>query len=214
MSRGFDVARSHSHFWRLSRGRRRGLNPWTARDANSTGMGTEFSSFTPGPEPIVLHRTFSLPSSVRALSVTDTLRGVSSKKVLLGVASGQAVMLDCRFLDPRRPDTAPSDQQKKEGLMQYHPELPIIPTQVITYNRTIERLREFYPIPARLESTSLVLSVGLDLFYTRTTPSQPFDLLAEDFNYALLVILTVALTAGTVAMKIALHVCDFSRRRL
>ena len=42
--------------------------------------------------------------------------------------------------------------------------------QDLSYNRTIMGLRAVNPIPAQLDSTSLVLAVGLDF-------------LAEDFNY-------------------------------
>jgi len=41
--------------------------------------------------------------------------------------------------------------------------------------------------PAVIESTTLVLAVGVDLFYTRATPSKTFDLLAADFNHPFLV---------------------------
>lgn len=61
--------------------------------------------------------------------------------------------------------------------------------------------------PAVLESTAHVLVHGLDLFYTRVQPSAAFDLLAEDFPSALLLILVAAMTAGAAALR---HVADKS----
>ena len=61
--------------------------------------------------------------------------------------------------------------------------------------------------PAVLESTAHVFVHGLDLFYTRVQPSAAFDLLAEDFPYALLLLLVAAMTAGAAALR---HVEDKS----
>lgn len=55
--------------------------------------------------------------------------------------------------------------------------------------------------PANLESTTLLLSRGLDLFFTRVQPSKSFDLLPDDFPYALLVLVTGALIAGAFILR-------------
>ena len=41
------------------------------------------------------------------------------------------------------------------------------------------------------------MAAGLDLFFVRAAPSAQFDLLASDFNYPLLVLIMVGLTAAT-----------------
>ncbi len=41
--------------------------------------------------------------------------------------------------------------------------------------------------PSALESTALLFAHGLDLYYTRLSPSKTFDLLPDDFPHALLV---------------------------
>lgn len=51
-------------------------------------------------------------------------------------------------------------------------------------------------IPAKLESTTLVFSYGVDLFFTRIAPSRTYDSLTEDFSYALLLITIVVLVAA------------------
>ena len=50
--------------------------------------------------------------------------------------------------------------------------------------------------PTGLESTSLVLALGLDLFGTRVAPSKTYDMLDPNFNYALLLLVLGAMTAA------------------
>jgi hypothetical protein len=44
-------------------------------------------------------------------------------------------------------------------------------------------MKGIYTSPAGLESTCLVFTYGLDLYFTRVTPSRLFDVLKEDFDY-------------------------------
>ena len=55
--------------------------------------------------------------------------------------------------------------------------------------------------PALLESTSLILASGLDLFYTRVAPSGSFDVLSESFSRSQLLATIAALAAGLVVMR-------------
>lgn len=50
--------------------------------------------------------------------------------------------------------------------------------------------------PALLESTSLVLGTGLDLFFTRVAPSGSFDVLSKGFSKSQLLATIFALAAG------------------
>lgn len=56
--------------------------------------------------------------------------------------------------------------------------------------------------PTGLESTSLVLALGLDLFGSRVAPSKTYDMLDPNFNYALLVLVLVAMSAAVVVSSI------------
>ena len=56
-------------------------------------------------------------------------------------------------------------------------------------------------VPARLESTCLVLLRGADLFLTRVQPSLTFDRLSPDFPFALLLVVTGALIAASVILN-------------
>lgn len=52
-----------------------------------------------------------------------------------------------------------------------------------------------------LESTSLVFAYGLDMFLTRVTPSNTFDVLNENFNKAQLVLTVSGLALAIIFTK-------------
>lgn len=56
-------------------------------------------------------------------------------------------------------------------------------------------------VPANLESTTLSVFYGLDLFFTRIQPSKTFDLLPDDFPYAMLILVFLTLFIGSVALR-------------
>jgi ER membrane protein complex subunit 1 len=81
---------------------------------------------------------------------------------------------------------------------------PVIPDE---RKWTISHLNELFGVtnvktsPALLESTSLVLASGLDLFYTRVAPSGTFDVLSNSFSKSQLLATIVALVAGLFVMR-------------
>jgi hypothetical protein len=70
-----------------------------------------------------------------------------------------------------------------------------------TLDREVKRLRGVAVEAAELESTQLMLAHGLDLFYTRLTPSKSFDMVPDDFPYALLVLILLALFGSTAVLS-------------
>ena len=71
----------------------------------------------------------------------------------------------------------------------------------ITVNQTVPNLHLLHSAPSGIESTSLVLSAGLDLHFNRVTPSEGFDLLSSDFNRPLLTLILLLLTVATVVLR-------------
>ena len=76
--------------------------------------------------------------------------------------------------------------------------------QGLCFSSTVANLRGIHTAQAGLESTSLVLGYGLDLFYTRVTPSRMFDVLKEDFDYmfvggTLIVLLVISILSCRLA---------------
>ena len=67
---------------------------------------------------------------------------------------------------------------------------------IITYTKRIPRLSLIRSYPAELESTTLVVGLGIDMFYARTNPSKGFDLMPDDFSYAQLLLVCGGLSFG------------------
>lgn len=51
------------------------------------------------------------------------------------VVRGKVILLDRRYLDPRRPVDEPTKSEKEEKLAQYQPYLSVVPTQVLSYHK-------------------------------------------------------------------------------
>ncbi|GJP60457.1 hypothetical protein CLOP_g17675 [Closterium sp. NIES-67] len=132
-----------------------------------------------------LRQSYYFPYALKCISVTSTLAGITNKHVLFGTALDQVLALDRRFLDPRRVPE-PSQQDKEAGIMPYSDSLPAPGQAYLTHRYRVEGLKHIISVPTRLESTTLVLSYGMDVFFVRTAPSRVFDSLGEDFSFALL----------------------------
>ena len=156
-----------------------------------------FSSYT-AKNPSVARQTMIFPHAVRSMKVTQTRYGVTLRNVLMALGSDQVYSLDKRFADPRAPvNVQPTMEEREEGVIPYQAVIPVPPNRLLTYNQTIVGLRFLETAPARLESICHVFAIGLDIFYTRTSPSRSFDLLAEDFDYLVLLFFVAGLAGLT-----------------
>ncbi|GMH10806.1 hypothetical protein Nepgr_012647 [Nepenthes gracilis] len=140
-------------------------------------------------------QSYFFTHSVKAIAVTSTAKGITSKQVLIGTVGDQVLALDKRLLDPRR-SANPTQAEREEGIIPLTDSLPVIPQSYVTHALKVEGLRGIVTAPAKLESTTLVFAYGVDLFFTRLAPSRTYDSLTEDFNYALLLLTIVALVAA------------------
>ena len=148
--------------------------------------GTTFSSVDQSSwKPVVEHATFIVPTGIRALTDTVTEKGVTNKHLLVALSSGGLLELPKAFLDPRRPVIA-TMEHREEGLIPYIPELPIPSEGFFNYNQSVLRVKSIDVGPSGLESTCLVFAHGLDIFYSRVTPSKTFDILKDDFDHILI----------------------------
>lgn len=86
--------------------------------------------------------------------------------------------------------------------MPYKPDLGLNPTFFATYDKTVAELRGADTFPTALESTTLMLAYGMDLFYTRIAPSKSFDMLDDDFSYALLVATLLGMAGLAVYLQV------------
>ncbi|GMI83877.1 hypothetical protein like AT5G11560 [Hibiscus trionum] len=146
-------------------------------------------------EVVTKSQSYFFTHSLKAIAVTSTAKGITSKQLLMGTIGDQVLALDKRFLDPRR-SVNPTQAEREEGIIPLTDSLPIIPQSYITHNIRVEGLRGIITVAAKLESTTLVFAHGLDLFFTHFAPSRTYDSLTEDFSCALLLITIVALVAA------------------
>lgn len=173
-----------------------GLTAFTTPEQSTT-----FSSLD-APEPIVLAKTYVLPQAVTAMGVTTTKEGISGRRLIVAGLNGRLDAIDRKVLEPRRPVGKLKDEEKKEGLVQYHEVVPLLPPMALSYNRTVQGVTTILSGPTDLESQSLVLAFGgPDIFFTRTTPSRGFDLLPDSFNKALILLVLLAMAVVYLALK-------------
>lgn len=172
-------------------------------EGSTQANSTAFSSLSRSAiKPRVIeHKTFIFPSGINAMIDTNTLRGMTNKHLIVALPSGGLLEIPKLFLDPRRPINMLMEH-REEGLIPYMPELPIPSESIINYDRSLLMVRGITTSPARLESTSLVFAYGLDLFFTRVTPSKTFDILKDDFDHVLITGVLIFLIVASYVSKL------------
>jgi len=75
-----------------------------------------------------------------------------------------------------------------------------MPASYVSYDAQVLGIVAIVAAPAELESTTHVLAWGVDLYYVLLRPARGFDMLGEDFSYALLTVALLGLLLGTVAL--------------
>ncbi|KAJ3306854.1 hypothetical protein HDV03_003891 [Kappamyces sp. JEL0829] len=155
--------------------------------------GTTISSFS-NHRLELLQKSYIITQPVTSLGITSTLAGVTSKEILLGYQSGMVQGVSRRLLDPRRTTLPVTADDKEEGLLPYHPYLAIHAKDVASHGYSVFGIRTIQSLPSSLESTSIVMASGLDLFSTRRMPSRSFDTLSKDFSFLQLIASILALS--------------------
>lgn len=64
--------------------------------------------------------------------------------------------------------------------------MPLRAVDVLTHSNSMTRVAGIVSSPTALESTSLVFSYGLDLFFIPVQTAKAYDVLSPGFNYTLL----------------------------
>ena len=159
-----------------------------------------FSSFS-SQQPANISQGFIFPRQITSLGVSKTQSGITSRQFILGISGDQLFGLHKRLLDPRRPLGKPTSEDTEEGLIGYTPILHINPLEVLSYDQRVVGSKSIISAPTQLESTSLIISYGIDIYCTRVTPSQPFDILSSDFSYSGLIVTVVGLVIGIAFTK-------------
>ncbi|KAI0173615.1 DUF1620-domain-containing protein [Hypoxylon sp. FL1284] len=180
-----------------------------ANDRGPLGDAANFSSLDPidqptGPYlPSVVSKTFILASPITCLTVTKTRQGIASRQLLAYLPATHAIVgIPRLFLEPRRPvGRDPTPAEAEEGLSRYAAAMELDPRLYATHRRDVLGVRGVLTSPALLESTSLVLAYGVDVFGSRVAPSMAFDVLGNGFNKVALLGTVLALVAGVGVLR-------------
>ncbi|CAI5441101.1 unnamed protein product [Caenorhabditis angaria] len=169
--------------------------------SDSPSQKETFNSLIPTEHaPVVMTQAYIYANGVEAMSVSETEQGLTTRSILLALPCGNIHEVSKRILDATRPFEV-TQAMREEMIIGYMPEIPIATEEMINYNQTIHRVRGIKAAPAGLESTSLVLAYGTDLFFTRLTPSGTFDILKDDFDHVLISLVLTALVVGSYVAK-------------
>ncbi len=177
----------------------------SANDRGPLGDNVNASSVEPvdipnaePPLPHVITQSFLIPEPISHMSVTQTRQGITTRQLLCVLPDSNSIIgiprtvLDARRVVGRDPTAA----EQEEGLFKYSPVIEFDPKIVLSHQREVMGIEGVLASPAVLESTSLVLGWGVDVFGTRVAPSMAFDVLGKGFNKISLMGTVVALWAA------------------
>ncbi|KAJ5653286.1 hypothetical protein N7490_000289 [Penicillium lividum] len=148
--------------------------------------------------PHVVSQAFVIPEPISHMAVTQTRQGITTRQLLCTLPESNSIIgIPRPVLDPRRPvDRDPTSSEAEEGLFRYTPFLEFDGRWFLTHARDVVGIKTVLSRPTLLESTSLVFAFGGDIYGTRATPSQAFDVLGKSFSKLQLVLTVVALAIG------------------
>jgi hypothetical protein len=181
------------------------LTPWAKSFSFSSMFSWGKSSHLQGwstvssDNPVGVHKTFILPTTVVNLAFTQTKQSLTPPQLLFTTSAGGVLMMDRRLVSPRRPLADPTAPEVAEGLMLYSPVLPMLHFSLLNHGNTVSRPRVLLSSPSEFESTTTVVLVGVDSFIARVSPAKAFDQLGTDFNALLFLVL---LATGAVAVRV------------
>ncbi|CAG8944199.1 unnamed protein product [Penicillium salamii] len=171
-------------------------------DRGALDSASNYSSVDTLPLPHVISQAFMIPEPISHMAVTQTRQGITTRQLLCTLPSSNSIVgIPRPVLDPRRPvDRDPTAAEAEEGLFRYTPFLEFDGKWYLSHARDVAGIKEVLSSPTLLESTSLILAYGNDIYGTRATPSQAFDVLGKSFSKLQLVLTVVALGAGVAVL--------------
>lgn len=177
----------------------------TPNDRGPLGDDEKFSPLAPIENPLgfalphVVSQSWVLSQPLTKLAVTQTRQGIANRNIVAYLPESHSVVALPRvILDPRRPvgRDPTANEVEAEGLPRYIPSIEIDSRNILSHDWEIMGVDGFAASPAVVESTSLLVAYGIDVYATRVVPSGLFDILGKGFNKLTLVSTVLALTAG------------------
>ena len=126
---------------------------------------------------------------ITTLGVTTTARGVSPRTVVFALVSQQILALNKdSVLSARRPSKVRDilEGTDDDGLLAYHPEIGINFPSIASHTHLLPDIRAVVSAPTPLESTSLAVSLGLDVYAVPIRCPSLYDALDPSFDFQML----------------------------
>ncbi|CAJ0605524.1 unnamed protein product [Cylicocyclus nassatus] len=187
-------------YW-SEKGRRTEIGVLELYEGGEQTYKDRFDSLTPTKHPPeVLSQSFIYAQGIQAMGVSETEKGLTTRSLLLALPLGGIHEVTRKLLDATRPLEL-TQEMREEMMIPYMPEIPIATEDLVNYNQTVHGVRGIKTAASGLESTSLMLAYGKDIFFTRLTPSGTFDILKDDFDHVLISTVLFGLIAGSIISK-------------
>ncbi|CAN8065509.1 unnamed protein product [Agarophyton chilense] len=189
----FTIWNSFSHP-KLVQNRTQGSEPYS--DNSTCAKDFELSLPYPVDHPYIVRSSMVLTQVPVDMALTRTRLGVTEQSILLLLDSGQSTIISKSTLDARRPRDM-NLAYASEYLRRYTPSLSL---QSTSYDNVYveegihpKGIQSVCCAPdVSRESSSHIVTAGLDLLFTQIHPMGKFDFLDSDFNFGT-VLLVIAI---------------------
>ncbi|KAI9293439.1 DUF1620-domain-containing protein [Neoconidiobolus thromboides FSU 785] len=145
--------------------------------------------------PYVASNSYVFPHNITSLSITNTLNGITDKELIASIEPNNHIV--SISLDELNALRVIKKEENQFNTMLYQPIIRMNEKKVISYGLDISGIKKTLSVASNFESTTLLFSYGLDLFFSAYSPNMQFDLLKEDFSkvslLATILLLSVAI---------------------
>lgn len=149
----------------------------------------------------VEYKLFSFPMGIKDIYNCVTLEGISSKYLIFILENNDIIEVESKYLDGLSKERKLSSKEEENGIMNYNPMLRYNPLNILNENVSVIGIKGVKSTHAKIESTSIIVCYGEDLFFSHVKPIKPFDMLPSDFNFKILILVTLILTGLTYVLK-------------
>ncbi|KAG5437583.1 hypothetical protein PCANB_000618 [Pneumocystis canis] len=172
---------------------------------NKKNKGINSSSLNNVPLPFVISQVYLYPRRIQVLASVLTRYGITSRDIISYIDTNQIILIPKKLLDPRRPILINNKmplESIEEGLLPYNVNLLIDSQSIITRKNEVYGIKHILSSSTLLESTSIILAYGHDIFLTYVTPSNSFDILNPNFNKIQLLLTIFMLIIGFFILRL------------
>lgn len=159
------------------------------------------------------HQYMYSPNEIKAISPSITRNGITYKDMIIANNNNDIISIPRSYLDPNTPKQMYSNKlaaknKGKKNKSQFdtiiNSDLAKIPNdpKAIVNKDSIIGVKGIQCVPStQLESTSICVAYGQDIFMFKVSPSSQFDVLSESFNKVQLAITILVLSIGLIVVK-------------